>query len=52
MKIHRNVTTIVLTTLLLSGCLASTSSPDGVACDFSTGKPVWELPLVCQPNGG
>ncbi|AGG34616.1 hypothetical protein D521_2050 [beta proteobacterium CB] len=32
----------------LSGCLASTTSPVGVNCDFSQGKPLWEMPLDCQ----
>ena len=34
--------------LALSGCLASTTSPVGVNCDYSQGKPVWEMPLACQ----
>ena len=40
--------TLTLLTLALSGCLASTTSPDGVNCDFSQGKPMWEMPLDCQ----
>jgi hypothetical protein len=32
----------------LSGCLASTTSPVGVNCDYSQGKPLWEMPLACQ----
>jgi hypothetical protein len=34
--------------LVLSGCLASTTSPVGVNCDFSQEKPLWEMPLACQ----
>ena len=40
--------TIALLSLVLSGCLASTTSPEGVNCDFSQGKPLWEMPLACQ----
>jgi hypothetical protein len=40
--------TVTLFALVLSGCLASTTSPDGVNCDFSQGKPLWEMPLACQ----
>ncbi|QWD74236.1 hypothetical protein FD961_09270 [Polynucleobacter sp. TSB-Sco08W16] len=32
----------------LGGCLASTISPVGINCDFSQGKPLWEMPLACQ----
>jgi hypothetical protein len=32
----------------LAGCLASTSSPEGVNCNYSQGKPLWEMPLDCQ----
>ena len=34
--------------LILSACLASTTSPDGVNCDFSKEKPLWEMPVACQ----
>ncbi|MFZ4063294.1 MAG: hypothetical protein ACOYK2_08510 [Polynucleobacter sp.] len=34
--------------LALGGCLASTTSPVGVNCDFSKELPLWEMPLVCQ----
>jgi len=39
---------VTLFAMVLSGCLASTTSPDGVNCDFSQGKPMWEMPLDCQ----
>jgi hypothetical protein len=39
---------LVLFGTTLSGCLASTSSSVGVVCDYSQGKPLWELPLPCQ----
>jgi outer membrane biogenesis lipoprotein LolB len=37
-----------LATLVLTGCLASTTSPVGVNCDFSQDKPLWEMPVACQ----
>ena len=40
--------TAILFSLVLSGCLASTTSPDGVNCDYSQGKPLWEMPIDCQ----
>ena len=39
---------LLVLTLTLSGCLASTTSPDGVNCDYTHGKPLWEMPLDCQ----
>jgi hypothetical protein len=45
-KLFRAVTTIVFS-ITLGGCLASTSSPDGVNCDFSKEKPIWEMPPDC-----
>ncbi len=40
--------TATLVAMALSGCLASTTSPVGVNCDYSQGKPLWEMPLDCQ----
>jgi hypothetical protein len=40
--------TITFFAITLSGCLASTTSPDGVNCNYSQGKPMWEMPLDCQ----
>lgn len=34
--------------ITLGGCLASTTSPVGINCDYSQGKPFWELPVDCQ----
>ena len=34
--------------LALSGCLASTTSSVAINCDYTQGKALWELPLVCQ----
>jgi hypothetical protein len=34
--------------LLLSGCMASSSSSIGVNCGPSANKPIWERPLDCQ----
>ena len=39
---------VTLIALGLSGCLASSTSPDGVNCNFAQGKPMWEMPLDCQ----
>ena len=39
---------LVLSILGLGGCLASTTSPDGVNCNYAQGKPMWEMPLDCQ----
>lgn len=44
--IHYSLSIWVL--LALTGCLASTTSPVGVNCDFSEEKPIWEMPLACQ----
>lgn len=40
--------TMTFFAITLSGCLASTTSPDGVNCNYSQGKPIWEMPLDCQ----
>jgi hypothetical protein len=34
--------------LILTGCASSSTSSVGVNCDYSQGKPLWDLPLVCQ----
>ncbi|SNX27702.1 hypothetical protein SAMN06295945_0018 [Polynucleobacter meluiroseus] len=34
--------------LSLGGCLASTTSPDGVNCGPSAEKPIMDRPLDCQ----
>ncbi len=39
--------TVTSFALVLSGCLASTTSPDGLNCDFSQQKPLWEMPTAC-----
>jgi hypothetical protein len=39
---------MIFVALALSGCLASTTSPDGVNCNYSQNKPLWEMPLACQ----
>lgn len=40
--------TVTLFALVLSGCLASSTSPVGVNCNYGEGKPLWEMPLACQ----
>lgn len=42
------IMSVTLLSLVLGGCLASTQSPVGVNCDYSQGKPLWEMPLDCQ----
>ncbi len=34
--------------IILGACQASSTSPDGISCDFRQEKPLWEMPLVCQ----
>lgn len=34
--------------IALSGCLANTTSPEEVNCNYAQGKPIWEIPLDCQ----
>jgi PBP1b-binding outer membrane lipoprotein LpoB len=40
--------TVIFFALALNGCLASTTSPDGVNCNYSQEKPLWEMPIACQ----
>jgi hypothetical protein len=51
MKKLLNAFTIALFTIALSGCLASTTSPDGLTCSFSQQKPLWEMPPGCYGGG-
>ena len=39
---------VSLATLVLGACAASSTSPIGVNCNYSQGKPLWELPVDCQ----
>ena len=48
MKRFSLMLSIALAALCLSACLASTTSPVGVNCDFSQEKPLREMPLDCQ----
>ena len=48
MRLMLRLTYTTLFGLCLGGCLASTTSPVGVNCDFSQEKPLWEMPLDCQ----
>lgn len=48
MKKKLLILTASLFALTLGGCLASTTSPVGVNCDYTQGKALWELPLDCQ----
>lgn len=43
-----NILAIIVSALSLGGCLASTTSPVGVNCDFSKEKPLRDMPLDCQ----
>lgn len=42
------IITPTLFAMTLVGCLARTTSPVGVNCDYSQGKPLWEMPPDCQ----
>jgi hypothetical protein len=42
---------LTLFALILSGCLASTTSPVGLNCNFSQQKPLWEMPPACYGGG-
>ena len=48
MKFFTKIMVTDLVVQVLGGCLASTDTQVGVRCDYSQGKPLWELPLVCQ----
>ncbi|QWE00417.1 hypothetical protein FD967_10395 [Polynucleobacter sp. JS-Mosq-20-D10] len=48
MKRLVKLTTVMLLVVFLGGCLASSSSPVGVSCNYGTGKPFWDLPIECQ----
>jgi hypothetical protein len=48
MKRFASMLSIAGAALCLNGCLASTTSPVGVNCDFSQEKPLREMPLDCQ----
>ena len=50
MRLMLRVTYTALIGLSLAGCLASTTSPVGVNCDFSQEKPLYDMPLDCQPG--
>lgn len=43
-----SIISIIICALSLSGCLASTTSPVGINCDFSKEKPLRDMPLDCQ----
>jgi hypothetical protein len=39
---------MVATSLMLSGCLASSKSASGLNCEYAPGVPLWEMPVACQ----
>jgi hypothetical protein len=39
---------MMVLTLGLAGCLASTTSPIGLNCDYSKGIPIPDMPEDCQ----
>jgi len=43
---------VVLSIVTLGGCLASTTSPVGVNCNFSQQLPLWEMNQACVGGGG
>ena len=48
MKNLLTITFMALLTLGLAGCLASTTSPIGLNCDYSKGVPIPDMPEDCQ----
>lgn len=43
---------VVISLVALGGCLASTTSPVGVNCDFRQQLPLWEMNQACVGGGG
>jgi hypothetical protein len=39
---------VVLITLFLGACAASSTSPVGINCNYNLELPNWEMPLACQ----
>jgi hypothetical protein len=39
---------MVVASVMLSGCLASSRSEAGLNCDYKPGVPIWEMPVACQ----
>ncbi len=50
MKKILSLISLALLAAVLNGCMASSSSPVGVNCDFSKGIPLNNMPLACQPG--
>jgi len=48
MKKNSKALAVVLATLFLSACAASSTSPIGVNCNYNLELPLSELPLACQ----
>ena len=48
MKKTLSLISLVLLVATLNGCLASSSSPVGVNCNYSKELPISEMPLDCQ----
>jgi len=48
MKKILSLISLALLAAVLNGCMASSSSPVGVNCDFSKEKPISEMPVDCQ----
>ena len=48
MKKLLTISSMVLLTLGLAGCLASTTSPIGLNCDYSKEIPIPDMPSACQ----
>ncbi len=39
---------MILFSLALAACAASSTSSMGVNCNYTQDKPLWEMPLDCQ----
>jgi hypothetical protein len=48
MKRLFDVFPMVLLTMVLGGCAASSTSPIGVNCDYRQEKPMMDMPVDCQ----
>ncbi|MCX7245341.1 MAG: hypothetical protein NT054_06700 [Burkholderiales bacterium] len=48
MKELLKISSGILISLILGGCLASTSSPVGPNCNYGSARTLWDMPLACQ----
>jgi ABC-type uncharacterized transport system auxiliary subunit len=48
MKLVLSLACVLAVLAALNGCMASSTSPDGINCGESEMLPNWQRPLVCQ----